>query len=250
MKHLTHPLPLIFFSIVLLAGCIQLAKPEPTPTIAIPPTSTQPAPTETPIPPKPTPTETPIPTVTGTPSPISPIPVLVNVDSINLRKGPARLYDAVEQFNKDTPMIAYGQSQGGEWLLVRTEEDLTGWVAAEFVKAESKTDKLPVFKIDNGYIVTGKVVGPDDIPVQGVVFAVHQGAENLGRRVDAMTDELGIYYAFLPPGSGGTWIADIVGISCDSPIVDTACEYTGTFSSMSSEVELPQTAPFVITYMP
>jgi hypothetical protein len=107
-----------------------------------------------------------------------------------------------------------------------------------------------VFKIDNGFIVTGKVVGPDDIPVPGVVFAVHQGAENLGRRVDAMTDELGIYYAFLPPGSGGTWIADIVGVSCDSPIVDPACKYSGTFSSTSSEVELPQTAPFVITYTP
>ena len=243
-------LSLILSFTILLAGCVSLTTPEPTPTIAIPPTSTQPVPTETPVPSKPTPTETPIPTATGTPSPISPVTLVVGVDQINLRKGPGRLFDKVETYPKDSQMYAYGQAPGGEWLLVRTENDLVGWVAAEFTQSESKTTDLPVFTTDQGYLVTGKVVGPDDVPIPGVSFAVHQGAENLGRRVDAKTDALGIYYAFLPPGSGGTWIADIVGVYCDSPIVDADCEYQGTFSSMSSEVELPQTAPFVITYSP
>jgi hypothetical protein len=248
-KHPFFPLTVIL-SIVILSGCIQLSKPEPTPTIPIPPTSTQPVPTETPIPPKPTPTETAIPTATSTPSPIAPVLVTVNVDSINLRRGPSRLFESVGTYDKGAPMTAFGQAQGGEWLLVRTEDDFTGWVAAEFMQAESKTSNLPVFKIDSGYLVTGKVTGADNAPIPGVVFAIHQGAESLGRRVDAMTDKLGTYYAFLPPGSGGTWIADIVGVSCESPIVDPDCKYSGTFSSMSSDVELPQTAPFVITYTP
>ncbi len=243
-------LPLLLCFGILLGGCVQLTPPEPTPTIAIPPTSTQPVPTETPIPPKPTPTETLIPTATGTPSPISPVTLLVNVDQINLRRGPGRLYEKVETYQKDSPMYAFGQAPGGEWLLVRTEDDLVGWVASEFMLAESKTDSLPVFNTPDGFLVTGKVVGPDDTPIPGVVFAIRQGAESLGRRVDAKTDALGVYYAFLPPGSGGTWIADIVGVACESPIVDVDCEYQGTFSSISSEVELPQTAPFVITYQP
>ena len=250
MKMMKISLPTLLIVSLFLGGCITLSKPEPTPTIPIPPTSTQPVPTETPIPPKPTPTETPIPTATGTPSPISPVPVVVSVDQINLRQGPGRLFDKVETFQKDDPMLAFGQAQGGEWLLVRAGGDLTGWVAAEFMQAEPKTKNLPVFQVQDGFLVTGKVVGPDDAPMPGVVFAIHQGAENLGRRVDAKTDSLGVYYAFLPPGSGGTWIADIVGVSCDSPIVDTDCKYSGTFSSTSSEVELPQSAPFVITYTP
>ena len=250
MKTIHIALPCLLILALTLGGCMSLATPEPTPTIAIPPTSTQPVPTETPIPPKPTPTETAIPTVTGTPAPISPVTLVVSVDQINLRKGPGRLFDKVETYKKDTPMFAFGQAPGGEWLLVRTDDDLSGWVAAEFMQSESKTESLPVFNTDQGYLVTGKVVGPDDAPIPGVVFAIHQGAENLGRRVDAKTDALGIYYAFLPPGSGGTWIADIVGVSCESPIVDTECKYTGTFSSVSTEVELPQSAPFVITYTP
>jgi hypothetical protein len=236
--------------LLVLSGCIQLSKPEPTPTIPIPPTSTQPIPTETPIPPMPTPTETSVPTATGTPAPIAPVLVTVNVDSINLRKGPSRLYESVGTYDKGAPMTAFGQAPGGEWLLVKTEDDFTGWVAAEFMQAEAKTSTLPVFRIDQGYLVTGKVVGPDDAPIPGVVFAIHQGTESLGRRVDAVTDNLGIYYAFLPPGSGGTWIADLVGVACTSPIVDPDCKYSGKFSSVSSDVELPETAPFVITYSP
>lgn len=239
---------LILTVVTLLAGCVKLSEPEPTPTIAIPPTSTKPASTETPIPPQPTPTEIPTPMPTATPLTYTPIKLVILTETLNLREGPSVLFKRIRQYVKDDVMYAYGKSDGGEWVLVRTQDDLTGWIAVAFITLNGKVSNLPTFDALEAVEITGRVVGPDDQPIPGVVFAVHKGSDET--RTDVTTDENGVYHAFLPEDATGTWRIEIVGIDCNSPIVDSTCNYEGEFTSTYGDITLPQTAPLVFTYVP
>jgi hypothetical protein len=239
---------LILILITLMAGCVKLSNPEPTPTIAIPPTSTKPIPTETLVPPEPTPTEAPTPQPTPTTISYKPIELVILTDTLNLREGPSVLFKRIRQYVKDDIMYAYGKSDGGEWVLVRTQDYLTGWVAVAFITLNGKVSNLPTFEALEAVEITGKVVGPDDEPIPGVVFAVHKGTDET--RTDVTTDENGVYHAFLPEDSTGTWRIEIVGIDCNSPIVDSTCNHEGEFTSTYGDITLPQTAPLVFTYVP
>ncbi len=241
---------LLLVVVVLLVGCVKLSNPEPTPTIAIPPTSTKVLPTETPVPPEPTPTEIPTPSPTSTSVSYKPIELVILTDTLNLREGPSVLFKRIRQYVKDDIMFAYGKSEGGEWVLVRTTDDLTGWIATAFVTLNGKVSDLPTFEALEAVQITGKVIGPDNEPIPGIVFAVRQGAEQLGIRTDVLTDENGVYHAFLPENATGTWRIEIVGVDCSSPIVDSTCSYAGEFTSTYGDITLPQTAPLVFTYTP
>ncbi len=60
-------------------------------------------------------------------------------------------------------------------------------------------------------------------------MAVLQRLTETNRRTDAITDDDGYFYAYIPKQSAGTWEAQIVGAECASRVLNENCELSEYF---------------------
>ena len=189
-----------------------------------------------------------VPTVTAVPaSPMAEvfgeIYVYTVVDNVNLRVQPGLLFQVSRVMLKNTRLRLLGQSLGGEWLNVRNDEGVVGWVSANVVLMAYDGPPPPVVEPPDALLVTGMVTTELGTPVSGIGLAVTQGS----RRTDAMTDATGQFYAYLPRNMSGVWSVGYVSISCTSNVMDANCNCInnrcGSASPESALVELPQSTP-------
>jgi hypothetical protein len=133
-----------------------------------------------------------------------------------------------------------GQAPGGEWLNVMNDEGIVGWVNVNIVLMAYDGPPAPVVEPTDALLVTGSVMTELGTPVSGIGFAVLQGA----RRTDAMTDENGQFYAYLPKTMSGTWTVSYISVSCKSNTMDAGCNcingICGSAFPVNSTVQLPQ----------
>jgi len=165
------------------------------------------------------------------------------VDNVNLRVNPGMLFQVSRVLPQNTKLRLLGQTPGGEWLNVRNDEGITGWVNVNIVLISYDGPPAPVVEPTGVFLVTGTVETELGTPVSGIGFAVTQGS----RRTDAMTDETGQFYAYLPPNMSGVWTVGYISISCKSNTMDANCNCInnscGTANPLTSTVALPQSTP-------
>ena len=190
-------------------------------------------------------TSTPVPTMTAVPaSPTAEsfgeINVYTNVDNVNLRVNPGMLFQVSRVLSNGTRLRLLGQTPGGEWLNVRSDEGIVGWVSAWVVLIGYDGPPAPVLEPTDALLVSGIVLTELGTPVSGIGFAITQGS----RRTDAMTDTTGRFYAYLPLNMSGVWSVGFVSISCTSNTMDASCNcinnVCGSTSPDNAFVELPQ----------
>lgn len=169
--------------------------------------------------------------------------VYTNVDNVNLRIQPGLLFQVSRVLLKGTRLKLLGQAPGGEWLNVRNDEGIEGWVSANVVLIGYDGPPAPIVEPTDAFLVTGVVLTELGTPVSGIGFAITQGA----RRTDAMTDAAGIFYAYLPRTMSGVWSVGYVSISCTSNTMDANCNCInnrcGSAFPENALVELPQREP-------
>lgn len=222
--------------LILLAACTAPAAPEATP---IPETPSPLPPTWTP---SPEPTATPTPTAT----PFQPFEAKALTDYLNFRSNPGYLFTVVAMLEKDTPFQVLGKSPGGEWIYVELEDGTTGWLFSRLIVSDIDLELAPVREPEDAQLVTGTVKIPSGEPVSGVQFTI-QGASSSAFRTDAMTDENGVFYAYLPSSLTGKWYVSYTAIACTSNLMDADCncinDACGSISPELTSVTLPQTEP-------
>ena len=76
-------------------------------------------------------------------------------------------------------------------------------------------------------------------PVDGAGFAMVQGSGASEKRLDASSTKEGDFYLYLPAEESGEWTISMVGVYCSSSIVDTGCNFTGTFDPAYVEISVP-----------
>lgn len=192
---------------------------------------------------EPTPAFTAIPTLTiipPTPVPFGEIYVYTSVDNVNLRTNPGTLFSVSRVLPKNTRLRLLGQALGSEWLHVRNDEGIAGWVFINVVVMAYDGPPPPVIDPIDVYVVTGSVFTEAGTPVSGVGFAILQN----DLRLDAHTDTNGLFYAYLPRTLSGVWRVAYVSISCTSNTMDENCNcinnVCGTPDPVDVYVELPQ----------
>ncbi|MCJ7624142.1 MAG: SH3 domain-containing protein [Anaerolineaceae bacterium] len=222
---------LIMIVAVLLVGCGPTETPQPAPT-TVPPSATPLPPTATntasPVPPTdapPQPTATL--TSTATPHPISTMSALVSVASLNLRSGPSTMYQVQSAYPEDTAAIVLGKAPGDEWVFVEMPDGETGWMSVQLLDLDGDVAYLPVEEITDSQVISGRVIDSSAEPVNGVNVAVLKRLVDATLRTDAYSGEDGTFYAYIPLDSTGNWEAQIVGVRCDSRIVDDNCNIDG-----------------------
>ncbi len=125
--------------------------------------------------------------------------------------------------------------------MVKTADSRLGWVFDKLVETSGpETSTAPLVKPTGVLTVRGHLTDTAGAPVNGVQFAVVQAGVSDEVRTDAMTDAEGVFYAFLPADSKGSWWVSYTAISCESRLMDATCSnWSGEPDPKGAYVQLP-----------
>jgi uncharacterized protein YraI len=248
--------------VILLTSCSAVAPDSPLPTmtkltqaatVAVPTTTQTSAPSPSPtLAPSATATVAPSPTPTLTPTPFIPFMAAVWADNVNARTSPGYLFPVIQNVAQGTEFLVLGRSPGGEWIQIESATGWKGWVFAKLVDSEADLQFTPVIQPSSVQLVRGHVQDEQGNPISGIQFALTQGNQQNEQRTDAMTDDDGYFYAFMPPSATGSWAVLYTAIACTSNTMDSSCSCLGGIcgdpSPLSITITLPQTEPLVFTW--
>jgi len=244
-----NTLPLALMIMLTSHGCSMPSQvttpsgPAETTTVIsalLPPTETQPiSPTLTP---SITPTETAVPT----PTTFVPFTASVWADNVNVRTKPGYLFPAVRLLAKATNLTILGKAPGGEWIFARTPDGTSGWVFTQLIESSIDLQSVPIIEPQDVQLIKGRVTDSSGIPIQGVGFAVVQGAGDQAPANIVRTDANGEFFSFMPANARGEWTVTYNAIACKSNVwSDDSCSYykdpyRGVVEPQSTNVSLPQ----------
>ena len=223
------------------SGCGGLLQPKATPSATYPPPIT----TE-PQPPPSTPTPTAIlptqePTAAVSPTPFGGMAARVTLDGLFLREGPGFLHPALEMYNEDDRVEAWGRAPGWSWVYVITESDVYGWMKLELLELAGDYYDLPEVIPDGFVIVRGHVYTTSGDPASHITLSLIPPGAGVADEDTATTDREGRFYFFLPEGSRGSWTLSPNAYGCDSSAVDANCSLVGSFPP-SVEVDVAESS--------
>lgn len=203
-----------------------------------------PIPTLTTQPPLPTKAIVQLATSTLDQRPFTSFYVTTSADNVNLRTEPGTLFPVSRLLANGTRLQVWGHSPGGQWLYVKTDSNIYGWVLAALVNGGHDGGPSPVIEPQNVQVVKGRVIDLSGVPVSGIGFAVTQGSGPAVPRTDGVTDVTGQFYAFLPLTAGGQWIVSYVSVSCTSNTMDANCNCVGGLCGKADPDSQVITLPF------
>ncbi len=213
------------------ASSPEMPTPAPSPS-ALPPTWTPP----------PAPTQTPLPS----PTPFLAFEAEALTDFLNVRANPGYLFEIQTQLDAETKFQVLGKSPGGEWIYVELADGSNGWIFNQLISSVMDLQLAPIREPQDVQLITGSVADASGKPVNGIQFMV-QGAGASAPRTDALTDDTGTFYAYLPSAAAGKWYVSFAAISCTSVTMDKDCNclggVCGTINPAVKNVTLPQTEP-------
>ncbi len=221
-----NPKTVLFILVLFLFGC-SASVPATTPqvTSSLPVSTFTSAPISTAQPEA----TTPVPTFSVLPTPFVPFYVYTAANNVVMRTNPGYLFDAELVLRSSSSLLVLGRTPGTEWILVQypfgqTGMDIAGWVYAQLLTpAQTDLRSAPLIQPGDVQLVRGHVADMNGNPISGVQFAFVGGSSDNAPRNDAMTDEQGDFYAFMPPSYAGSWSVGYVALSCRSNVMDANC---------------------------
>jgi len=165
-----------------------------------------------------------IPTRTVAPEPFVPFAVTTWADNVLLRSNPGYLFPELGVLQQGTSLLVLGRTPGAEWLLCQTSENRVGWVFTQLVDmAAGEPGEAPFIWPPSVQVLVGTVKDHAGVPIGGIQFSIVQDAAVGKPRNDAMTDDSGTFYAFMPADTSGTWSVGFTAVSCKSNTMDADC---------------------------
>ena len=187
-------------------------------------------------------------------TPFVPFEVTTWADNVLLRSGPGYLFQKLAVLRQGTSLLVLGQSPGGEWFLCQTSESSAGWVFAQLVeRAAGDAVMAPTIWPASAQVLVGTVHDQAGVPINGIQFSIFQGGGADAPRNDAVTDESGTFYAFMPAETSGSWTVSYTAVSCKSNTMDANCNCNsgacGKPDPASISVEFPRAADDALAFI-
>ncbi|MBK9125257.1 MAG: SH3 domain-containing protein [Chloroflexi bacterium] len=125
-------------------------------------------------------------------------------NNVNVRSGPSTGNAVITTLTPGESYVALGRSAAGDWVLVRINDETTGWVALSVTQAEGDPAELP--ELDPTATVGGSTFGPmqaitlrtgigrpqcAEAPPDGVLIQTPQGVGRVNLLINEVRVELG-----------------------------------------------------------
>ena len=109
----------------------------------------------------------------------------------------------------------------------------------------------PIIEPQDVQLVSGRVTDESGHPISGIGFAITPDAAVDSPRTDAVTDETGAFYAYLPQSANGMWYVGYTSIACASNLMDADCNCLSGMCGKPQPVSMPVTLPVdgVLTFI-
>lgn len=108
--------------------------------------------------------------------------------------------------------------------MAQTADGRVGWIFVQLIEGSGgEWIRVPISEPLAAQLITGSVKDLAGVPISGVQFALTQGNGALAPRTDAITDEAGIFYAYMPASASGSWYLSYAAIACTSNTMDAGC---------------------------
>jgi hypothetical protein len=169
------------------------------------------------------------------------------VDSLMLRTNPGYLFPALLMMPKDTSLLVLGQAPGGDWIKVQMSSGEKGWVFAKLLVSGQPLNLVPYIQPEGVQLVKGHVATANNVPVNGIQFAITQGEGANASRNDAVADANGDFYLFMPPTASGEWYVSYVAIGCESNLMDANCNWKNSAITQPTPPGITITLPYTET---
>lgn len=194
---------------------------------------------------------TPFPSQTSTHS--APINATVNAAYVNIRSGPSMLFAVLQTLEQGDTISAQQRTKDNQWVkMVALDEEgaqNSGWMSTLYLTFGKDINGLPVAEFPQEQILYGRVEDSQGNVIPGIGIAVIYRQDGLELRTDVQSDETGRFITFIPEDLKGTLDVQIVGINCESPIMDALCNMSEYFQLDGREfVLLPQTEEVLFLY--
>jgi uncharacterized protein YraI len=173
-------------------------------------------------------------------------------ENVNLRLGPGTLFRVSRVMAQGTTLEVHGRSHDPEWLYVKNDEDIFGWVGINLIENTYAGPTPPFVEPGESYLVTGSVKTELGTSVSGIGFALLRNSGSNPLRSDTVTDQDGRFYAYLPTTLTGTWVIEYVSVACTSNTMDANCNCIGgtcgEADPRSVEISVPTTNELVFVW--
>lgn len=125
-------------------------------------------------------------------------------NNVNVRSGPSTSNSVITTLTPGEPVKALGRNAAGDWVLVRIDDDTTGWVALSVTQAEGDPSALP--ELEPTATVGGTTYGPmqaftlrtgigrpqcAEAPSDGLLIQTPQGVGRVTLLINEVRVELG-----------------------------------------------------------
>jgi hypothetical protein len=156
--------------------------------------------------------------------------------------------------SKGARLQVLGRSPGAEWVLAQTADNRVGWVFAQLLENQgSDWPAAPLIQPPSVQVLKGSLQDERGIPISGIQFAFTQGAGSQAPRNDAMTDETGVFFAFMPLDASGIWTVSFTAVACTSNTMDASCNckngFCGKPQPESTSISLPTPPDEVLRFV-
>lgn len=225
---------------------------QPTPVAVEVSTATQAATTEAPA--TATDSFSPTPAPTDASQPFRPFSATPWADNVLLRSNPGYLFPKLGVLSQGTELRVLGHAPGNEWLVVQTTDGRSGWVFAKLIDLGGHDPaESPTIQPSGVQIVVGRVKDELQQPISGIQFALLQGSGSLAPRNDAVTDETGTFYAFMPADAAGSWLVSYTAVACTSNTMDPNCNCVNNHCGMPDpqrvDIVLPRPGDEILEFV-
>ena len=194
-----------------------------------------------------TPTSTPQPTAT----PPSSFSSAINAHSALLRSGPSGMHQPILRYPYGTTVTITGKIAGDEWVFVQMADQNTGWLSVHYLNLDYPLSAVPVQAAAETGLIYGVIQDSTGNRLAGVGISVCIDLCYQSQRTDAVSNENGEFFAYIPSSNGNQLRVFVSSVDCGSPIMGTDCQLRGTF--MPEEIivkEFPNINPLLFMYYP
>ena len=138
------------------------------------------------------------------------------------------MFDSIEMYDTGDRVTLFGREAGNNWVLVKTEDNYSGWMNVVGLSFTGDVTPLPIFAVPDAQVLHGRVWNVNKTPATKIGVSISRVQNpNPNLEDNSPTNSNGEWYIYLPLDFTGDWVVGTNSYSPESNAVDSAGNLIG-----------------------